>query len=32
VWRSRINLEKVPWLYTYLGSWVTRYWLPLEWV
>ena len=31
-WRSRINLEKVPWLSTYLGSWGTRYWLPLEWV
>ena len=31
-WRSRINLEKAPWLSTYLGSWGTRYWLPLEWV
>lgn len=30
-WRSRIHLEQVPWL-AYLGSWGTRYWLPLEWV
>jgi hypothetical protein len=30
-WRGRINLGKVPWLSAYLGSWGTRYWLPLEW-
>jgi hypothetical protein len=31
-WQSRIHLEKSPWLSNYLGSWGTRYWLPLEWV
>lgn len=31
-WRSRINLEKAPWVSGYLGSWGTRYWLPVEWV
>ena len=31
-WQGRINLEKVPWLSAYLGSWGTRYWLSLEWV
>jgi hypothetical protein len=31
-WRSRVNLEKVPWLSTYLGSWGTRYWLSLAWM
>jgi hypothetical protein len=31
-WRSRINLERAPWLSTYLGSWGTRYWLPLAWM
>lgn len=31
-WQSRINLETVPWLSTYLGSWGTRYWLPLAWI
>jgi hypothetical protein len=31
-WRSRVNLETVPWLSAYLGSWGTRYWLPLAWV
>lgn len=30
-WRSRVSLETVPWLSTYLGSWGTRYWLPLAW-
>ncbi|MBN1887495.1 MAG: hypothetical protein JW850_05880 [Thermoflexales bacterium] len=31
-WRSRIDLERVPWLLTYLGSWGTRYWLSLAWL
>jgi hypothetical protein len=31
-WRSRVNLETVPWLSIYTGSWGTRYWLPLAWV
>jgi hypothetical protein len=31
-WRSRINLETAPWLSIYLGSWGTRYWLPLAWI
>ncbi len=31
-WRSRINLERAPWHSTYLGSWGTRYWLPLAWM
>jgi hypothetical protein len=31
-WRSRINLESAPWLSSYLGSWGTRYWLPLAWI
>jgi hypothetical protein len=31
-WRSRINLEQVPWVSAYRGSWGTRYWLPLEWL
>ena len=31
-WRSRINLDQIPWVSTYRGSWGTRYWLPLEWV
>ncbi len=30
-WRSRINLETLPWLSTYPGSWGTRYWLSLAW-
>lgn len=31
-WRNRISLETVPWLPTYMGSWGTRFWLPLAWV
>ena len=31
-WRRRINLETLPWLTTYTGSWGTRYWLSLAWV
>jgi hypothetical protein len=31
-WRNRVNLETVPWLSSYRGSWGTRYWLPLAWV
>jgi hypothetical protein len=30
-WRSRISLDWMPWL-SYLGSWGTRYWLPLGWL
>lgn len=29
-WVQRINLEDVPWLGQYKGSWGTRFWLPLE--
>lgn len=31
-WRNRVSLEKAAWLTTYLGSWGTRYWLPLAWM
>ena len=30
-WRSRLPLEDAGWL-SYLGSWGTRYWLPLSWL
>jgi len=30
-WRGRIPLAETPWL-TYLGSWGTRYWLPVGWL
>jgi hypothetical protein len=29
-WVHRIDLDSVPWLTDYLGSWGTRFWLPLE--
>ncbi|MBM3189145.1 MAG: hypothetical protein FJZ90_10545 [Chloroflexi bacterium] len=28
-WRHRLNLDNALWLQNYLGSWGTRYWLPL---
>jgi hypothetical protein len=28
-WRRRINLDEVPWVHSYPGSWGTRYWLRL---
>ncbi|GAB4531914.1 MAG: hypothetical protein Kow0063_11830 [Anaerolineae bacterium] len=31
-WRRRVNLDTVPWLTSYLGSWGTRFWLPLGWM
>jgi hypothetical protein len=31
-WRTRVNLESASWLTSYLGSWGTRYWLPLGWM
>ena len=31
-WRSRINLDRTPWVHIYPGSWGTRYWLPLAWM
>ena len=31
-WQGRINLEDALWLQNYLGSWGTRYWLPLAWL
>lgn len=31
-WQRRVNLETAPWLTSYLGSWGTRYWLPLGWM
>jgi hypothetical protein len=31
-WRGRINLDTVPWLTAYSGSWGTRYWLSLAWI
>jgi hypothetical protein len=31
-WRHQVNLESAPWITSYLGSWGTRYWLPLGWM
>ena len=31
-WRQRIDLDDARWLPNYLGSWGTRYWLPLAWL
>ena len=31
-WRGRIDLDTVPWVHSYRGSWGTRYWLPLSWM
>lgn len=30
-WRCRIDLSTQPWAATFLGTWGTRYWLPLDW-
>lgn len=30
-WRRRVDLSTQPWTSAFLGSWGTRYWLPLDW-
>ncbi len=31
-WRQRLSLEESAWTSAFLGSWGTRYWLPVEWL
>ena len=30
-WVHRVDLDRQPWTTAFLGSWGTRYWLPLSW-
>jgi hypothetical protein len=30
-WVQRVDLDRQPWVSAFLGSWGTRYWLPVDW-
>lgn len=30
-WRRRVELDAEPWVSPFLGTWGTRYWLPMSW-